>query len=118
MADWQGSGSNGNVARMVKETLNSIGYVEVFYAAQNRLARGLVQNSTGNFIAADSLSISAAAAAAGAAKAMPADFRASITKPRRREVIPNLQLHMDSDSRKNHPHETTGPEGFSAVDPD
>jgi phosphate transport system substrate-binding protein len=70
---------NGNVARMVKETLNSIGYVEVFYAAQNRLPRGLVQNSTGNFIAADSLSISAAAATA--AKAMPADFRASITNP-------------------------------------
>jgi phosphate transport system substrate-binding protein len=70
---------NGNVAKMVKETLNSIGYVEVFYAAQNHLPRGLVQNSTGNFIAADSLSISAAAAAAAAAKAMPADFRASIT---------------------------------------
>jgi len=72
---------NGNVAKMVKETLNSIGYVEVFYAAQNRLPRGLVQNSTRNFIAADSLSISAAAAAAAAAKAMPADFRASITNP-------------------------------------
>jgi phosphate transport system substrate-binding protein len=68
---------NGNVARMVKETLNSIGYVEVCYAVQNRLPRGLVQNSTGNFIAADSLSISAAAAA----RAMPADFRASITNP-------------------------------------
>ena len=71
----------GNVARMVRETLNSIGYVEVFYAAQNRLPRGLVQNSTGNFIAADSLSISAAAAATAAAKIMPADFRASITNP-------------------------------------
>ena len=70
---------NGNVARMVKETLNSIGYVEVFYAKQNRLPRGQVQNSTGNFIAADSLSISAAAAAA--AKAMPPDFRVSITNP-------------------------------------
>ncbi len=70
---------NGNVARMVKETLNSIGYVEVFYAAQNRLPRGQVQNSTGNFITADSLSISAAAAAA--AKTMPSDFRVSITNP-------------------------------------
>jgi phosphate transport system substrate-binding protein len=66
---------NGNVARMVKETLNSIGYVEVVYAEQNRLLRGQVQNSAGNFIAADSVSISAAAAT----KTMPADFRVSIT---------------------------------------
>lgn len=72
---------SGNVAKMVKETSNSIGYVEVVYAEQSRLPRGLVQNSTGNFITADSLSISAAAAAAAATKAMPTDFRASITNP-------------------------------------
>ena len=70
---------SGNVARLVKETSNSIGYVELAYAVQNRLPRGQVQNVTGNFITADSSSISAAAAAS--AKAMPSDFRASITNP-------------------------------------
>ena len=68
---------NGNVARMVKETPNSIGYVELIYAVQNRLPCGQVQDSAGNFITADSSSISAAAAA----KAVPSDFRASITNP-------------------------------------
>ena len=70
---------NGNLARMVKGTPNSIGWFELVYAVQNRLPCGQVQNSAGNFIRADSLSITAAAAAA--AKAMPSDFRASITNP-------------------------------------
>ena len=70
---------SGNVAKLVKETTYSIGYVELAYAVQNRLPCGQVQNAAGNFIAADSSSISAAAAAS--AKAMPSDFRASITNP-------------------------------------
>jgi phosphate transport system substrate-binding protein len=70
---------NGNLARMVRETPNSIGYVELVYAAQNRIPCGQVQNAAGNFITADSSSISAAAAAG--AKTMPSDFRASITNP-------------------------------------
>ncbi|MGA7931670.1 MAG: phosphate ABC transporter substrate-binding protein PstS [Candidatus Sulfotelmatobacter sp.] len=70
---------NGNLARMVKETSNSIGYVELVYAAQNQLSYGQVQNAAGNFIIADSSSITAAAAAA--AKAMSPDFRSSITDP-------------------------------------
>jgi phosphate transport system substrate-binding protein len=70
---------SGNVARLVKETPNSIGFVELVYAVQNHLPCGQVQNAAGNFITADSSSISAAAAAS--AKAMPSDFRASITNP-------------------------------------
>jgi len=70
---------SGNVARMVKETSNSIGFVELAYAMHNRLPCGQVQNAAGNFITADSSSISAAAAAS--AKTMPPDFRASITNP-------------------------------------
>jgi phosphate transport system substrate-binding protein len=62
---------------MVKETPNSIGYVELTYAVRNGLPSGRVQNAAGNFIAANSYSITAAAAA----KAMPSDFRASITNP-------------------------------------
>ncbi len=70
---------SGNVARMVKETSNSIGYVELFYAEQSQLSSGQVQNAAGNFIVADSSSIAAAAVAA--AKATPADSRSSITDP-------------------------------------
>jgi phosphate transport system substrate-binding protein len=70
---------NGNLARMVKETSNSIGYVELVYVAENQLSYGQVQNSAGNFIIADSASIHVAAAAA--AKATSSDFRFSITDP-------------------------------------
>jgi phosphate transport system substrate-binding protein len=70
---------NGNLARMVKETSNSIGYVELFYVGQNQLSYGQVQNAAGNFIIADSSSINAAAVAA--AKATSSDSRSSITDP-------------------------------------
>lgn len=70
---------NGNVARMVKETPNSIGYVELVYAVLNQLPCGQVQNAAGNFVGADASSITAAATAA--AKAVPSDFRVSLTNP-------------------------------------
>jgi phosphate transport system substrate-binding protein len=66
---------NPNLAKMVKETPNSIGYVELAYAVQNQLPYGQVENAAGSFITADSFSIAAAT------KTMPSDFRASITNP-------------------------------------
>src|SRR5580658_1765987 len=74
-----GLGGKGNegVAGLVKQTPDSIGYVELVYAAQNGIAFGKVQNAAGKFIKADLASVTAAAA--GAAKDMPADFRVSIT---------------------------------------
>lgn len=77
---------NGNVARIVKETPNSIAYVELGYAKKNGLPYGQVQNAAGNFISADSLSVSAAATTA--AKAMPSDFRASVTNPSGERAYP------------------------------
>ena len=62
---------------LVKQTPNSIGYVELIYAVQNKMRYGKVQNAAGKFIKADLASVSAAAA--GAAKTMPDDFRVSIT---------------------------------------
>jgi phosphate transport system substrate-binding protein len=70
---------NGNLAQMVRDTPNSIGYVELAYAVRSHLPYGQVQNSAGNYITADSGSVTAAAIAA--AKVMPSDFRASITNP-------------------------------------
>ena len=68
---------NEGVAGLVKQTPNSIGYVELIYAIQNKMGYGSVKNSSGKFVKADLASVTAAAA--GAAKSMPADFRVSIT---------------------------------------
>jgi phosphate transport system substrate-binding protein len=74
-----GLGAKGNegVSGLVKETPNSVGYVELIYAVNNHLAYGRVRNSSGAFVKADLASVTAAAA--GAAANMPDDFRVSIT---------------------------------------
>jgi phosphate transport system substrate-binding protein len=71
-----GKGSEG-VTGTVKNTPNSIGYVELIYAETNKIAYGNMQNSSGVFVKASLAAVSAAAA--GAAKEMPDDFRVSIT---------------------------------------
>jgi len=70
---------NGNLAKMVGETPNSIGYVELVYALQNNLVCGQVQNAAGSFIVAESSSMTAAAAAS--TRGTSYGFRASITNP-------------------------------------
>jgi len=84
----KGLGGKGNegVTGMVKDTPNSIGYVELIYALQNHLPYGSVQNSSGAFVKADLASVSAAAA--GAAKSMPDDFRVSLTNPPGKDAYP------------------------------
>ena len=74
-----GLGGKGNegVSGLVKQTQNSIGYVELVYAVQNKIPYGVVRNSAGQFVKASLASVTAAAA--GAAKNMPSDFRVSIT---------------------------------------
>ena len=74
-----GLGAKGSdcVSGQVKQTANSIGYVELIYALQNHIPYGNVQNSAGVFVKPDLASITAAAA--GAVKTMPDDFRVSIT---------------------------------------
>jgi len=74
-----GLGGKGNegVMGVVKQTPNSIGYVELIYAIQNNTPFGDVRNSSGEFVTASLAGVSAAAA--GAAKNMPDDFRVSIT---------------------------------------
>jgi phosphate transport system substrate-binding protein len=74
-----GVGGKGNegVAGLVKQTPNSIGYVELVYALQNKIPYGAVQNPAGEFVNPSTDSVTAAAA--GAAANMPKDFRVSIT---------------------------------------
>src|SRR5271169_4648886 len=74
-----GLGGKGNegVSGLVKQTPGAIGYVELIFVIQNNMTYGKVQNADGKFVKADLAGVSAAAA--GAAKSMPDDFRVSIT---------------------------------------
>lgn len=80
-----GKGSEG-VTGLIKQTPNSIGYVELTYAIQNKLSYGRVRNAAGVFVKADLSSVSAAAASA--AKHMPDDFRVSITNANGKGAYP------------------------------
>jgi len=81
-----GLGGKGNegVAGLVKQTPNSLGYVELIYAKQNSIAYGKLQNKDGKFAEAEPASIKAAAASAK----MPFDFRVSITNAPGAESYP------------------------------
>lgn len=74
-----GIGQKGNegVAGMVRQTPFSFGYVELIYALQNKMEFGAIKNSAGQFVKGSPDGVTAAAAAA--AKTMPADYRVSIT---------------------------------------
>jgi phosphate transport system substrate-binding protein len=74
-----GVGQQGNegVAGMVKNTPGAIGYVELIYVLKNNMGYGSVENAAGVYLRANLDTVTAAAA--GAAKDMPADFRVSIT---------------------------------------
>lgn len=71
-----GKGNEG-VAGLIKQTEGTIGYLELVYAAQNKLAVATIKNKAGALVKPSIESVSAAAA--GALKSMPADFRVSIT---------------------------------------
>jgi phosphate transport system substrate-binding protein len=83
-----GVGGRGNegVSGLVKQTPGAIGYVELIYALQNKMSYGSVQNMAGEFAKATVESVTAAAAEA--AKQMPADFRVSITNAPGKGVYP------------------------------
>lgn len=81
-----GAKESSGVAGQVKQLPNSIGYVELIYAIQNKMSVGKIKNSGGVFIDASLASVSAAAAKA--AKSMPDDFRVSITNPDGKDVYP------------------------------
>ncbi|PYR17399.1 MAG: phosphate ABC transporter substrate-binding protein PstS [Acidobacteria bacterium] len=83
-----GVGGRGNegVSALVRQTPGAIGYVELIYALQNKIAYGSVQNTGGEFVKASVSSVTAAAAEA--AGKMPPDFRVSITNAPGKGVYP------------------------------
>ncbi|HYV13376.1 MAG TPA: phosphate ABC transporter substrate-binding protein PstS [Pyrinomonadaceae bacterium] len=74
-----GIGGKGNegVTGQVKNTPNTIGYIELVYAVKNNLPVAHIKNASGNFIEPTIDAVTAAAAASAAS--MPDDLRVSIT---------------------------------------
>jgi phosphate transport system substrate-binding protein len=73
----QGGKGNEGVTGQIKQQPNTIGYVELAYAVQNKLPVALIKNSSGNFIEPTIDAVTAAAA--GSATNTPEDLRVSIT---------------------------------------
>ncbi len=73
----QGGKGNEGVTGQIKQQPNTIGYVELAYAVQNKLPVALIKNASGNFVEPSIDAVTAAAAASAAAT--PDDLRVSIT---------------------------------------
>ncbi len=74
-----GLGGKGNegVTGQVKQTPNTVGYVELAYAVQNKLPVALIKNASGNFVEPSLDAVTAAAAES--LPTTPPDLRVSIT---------------------------------------
>jgi phosphate transport system substrate-binding protein len=83
-----GLGGKGNegVTGQVKQTPNTVGYVELAYASQNKLPVALLKNSSGNFVEPSLEAVTAAAAEAVATT--PEDLRVSITNAAGAQAYP------------------------------
>jgi len=83
-----GLGGKGNegVAGQIKNTPGALGYVELAYAVKNKLPVAAIRNAAGKFV--EPTIASTTAAAAGAAKSMPEDFRVSLTNAPGDEAYP------------------------------
>jgi len=77
---------NQGLAELVQRTPSSLGYIELSYAVQKKIAYGRVRNSAGNFIKADLESVTAAAAEVSAH--VSDDFRVSITNAPGKDAFP------------------------------
>src|SRR6476619_4964155 len=81
-----GLGGKGNegVSGQVKQTPNSIGYVELIYAIQNKMQYADIKNSAGEFVKPTLDSVTAALATAN----IPDDFRFSMTNAPGKDAYP------------------------------
>ena len=73
----QGGKGNEGVTGQIKQQPNTIGYVELAYAVQNKLPAALIKNASGRFVEPSIDAVTAAAASASALT--PDDLRVSIT---------------------------------------
>lgn len=81
-----GQQNTAGVAGFVQRTTGAVGYVELYYALQNKIPYGSVKNKEGQFVAASLESVTAAAAAS--LKDIPRDLRFSLTDAPGRDAYP------------------------------
>lgn len=83
-----GLGGKGNegVAGQVKTTEYAVGYVELAYAFENKLPYASLKNRAGYFV--EPAIKTTSAAAAGAAKQMPADYRINLVNQPGKDAYP------------------------------
>jgi phosphate transport system substrate-binding protein len=83
----KGIGAKGNeaVAGMVRQLPGTIGYVELIYALQNKISFGYIRNASGTWVKG---SIAGVTEAAASVKAMPSDYRVSITNAPGKNAYP------------------------------
>jgi phosphate transport system substrate-binding protein len=81
-----GKAGNAGVAEAIKRTDGAIGYVQLDYAIQDKLAIGLVKNRAGMVVKADHASVTAAARSSLAN--IPADLRFSMTDAAAADAYP------------------------------
>jgi phosphate transport system substrate-binding protein len=83
-----GHGGKGNegVTGQVKQTPNTVGYVELAYAVQNKLPVAQIKNTSGNFIAPSIDAVTSAAS--GSLATTPEDLRVSITNAAGADAYP------------------------------
>jgi len=82
----QGGKGNEGVTGQIKQQPNTIGYVELAYAAQNKLPVVHIKNSSGKFVTPSIDAVTAAAASASAQT--PEDLRVSITNSNGENAYP------------------------------
>ena len=80
-----GGKGNENVAGQVRQLPGAVGYVELIYALQNKIAFGEVKNAAGNW---EKASIEGVTEAAASVKQMPDDYRVSITNAPGKHAYP------------------------------
>ena len=111
-----GLGGKGNegVAGQIRQLQGSIGYVELIYAAENKITFGSVKNAAGNFVKA---SLDGVTEAAASSPKMPPDFRVSITNAPGKTAYPIssftwllIPAHQGPEKREDH-HRFSGLDG-------
>jgi phosphate transport system substrate-binding protein len=83
-----GEDKTAGVAGSITKAEGSIGYIELFYALQNKIPFGSIKNSEGKMIKPSMDSVSAAGAGLEAAKKVPADLRYSLVDAPGPEAYP------------------------------
>lgn len=81
-----GLGGKGNegVTGLIKQNPGSLGYVELIYAENNKLAFAAIKNKAGEFLKPSASSVTAAANELS----IPEDLRISITEPNNKDAYP------------------------------